>query len=86
MLNETCNWRQELLQDVPVVVNLQLFPLDTLVHVFFGAVGHVTEIRFFTSFYNWLANDVRDERIDKLSISFAFLLLPEGYSHMGKCL
>lgn len=87
MLNQTSDWREKLLSDVPVVVDDESASLTLLLHVLFRAVSHVAQAGLFVVVFNdGLAYDVWHEAVDKLSVRLALLLLAKRNLHVRQSL
>lgn len=85
VLDQSGDWWQQLLGDVPIGVDLKG---SLLVHVFVGAVREITDGRLAVrlSAGTALADDVRNEIVDQVGVTFALLFHPDCNLHMWQVL
>ena len=84
VLNESGNWWQDLLRDVPVVIELKLtFRAENLI----GVICLVSQLWvLLVCLERLFADDIWNEVVDQLSLRLALTLLPNRNSHVRQTL
>ena len=84
VLNESGDWWQDLLRDVPVVIQLELtFRAENLI----GVICLVSQLWvLLVCLERLFADDIWNEVVDQLSLRLALTLLPDRNSHVRQTL